>query len=81
MSSSDERYLSKQDLALRYGVSVRAIDRWTVKPGLSFPPAYDFNGRPYRKLSDIEAWERSRAAITAASRAPRNKRVEYAEEV
>jgi len=74
MSLTDVRYLNKQQLAARYGVSVRAIDRWIVDPALGFPPAYDFAGRPYRKLSDIEAWERSRATVAAANRAARRLR-------
>jgi predicted DNA-binding transcriptional regulator AlpA len=74
MSPTDERYLNKQQLAARYGVSVRAIDRWIADPDLNFPPAYDFADRPYRKLSDIEAWERSRATIAAANRAARRLR-------
>jgi hypothetical protein len=81
MSLTDERYLNKQQLAARYGVSVRAIDRWAADFDLGFPPAYDFNGRPYRKLSDVEAWERSRAAITTASRTPRNRRTANAERI
>ena len=74
MSLTDERFLSKQQLAARYNVSVRAIDRWIADPDLAFPPAYDFADRPYRKLSDIEAWERSRATIAAAARASRRLR-------
>jgi hypothetical protein len=74
MSLTDERYLNKQQLAARYGVSIRAIDRWAADPDLGFPPAYDFADRPYRKLSDIEAWERSRATIAAANRAARRLR-------
>jgi predicted DNA-binding transcriptional regulator AlpA len=69
--NENERYLNKQQLAARYGVKPRAIDRWIADPKLKFPPAYDFAGRPYRKLSDIEAWERARAAIPASARAPR----------
>lgn len=74
MSLTDERYLNKRQLAVRYGVSVRAIDRWAADPDLGFPLAYDFADRPYRKLSDIEAWERSRAVVAAANRAARRLR-------
>ena len=79
MPLTDERYLNKQQLAARYGVSVRAIDRWAVDPDLGFPPAYHFADRPYRKLSDIEALERSRATIAAANRAARRLRKEKKE--
>jgi len=69
--NENEHYLNKQQLAVRYGVKPRAIDRWIADPKLNFPPAYDFAGRPYRKLSELEAWERKRAGIPASARAPR----------
>lgn len=69
--NESERFLNKRQLANRYGVKSRAIDRWIADPKLNFPPAYDLAGRPYRKLSEIEAWERKRAAIPASARAPR----------
>jgi hypothetical protein len=75
LPAEQERFLSNQQLAARYGVSLRALARWISKPELGFPPAYDFSGRPYRKLSEIEAWECRRALVPASSRTPRNKRV------
>ena len=33
-----------------------------------FPPEIEINGRHYRKLSDLEAWERSRAVAMATKR-------------
>jgi predicted DNA-binding transcriptional regulator AlpA len=80
LPAEQERFLSNQQLAARYGVSLRALHRWISKPELNFPPAYDFSSRPYRKLSEIEAWERARALIPASNRTPRNKRIAHARE-
>jgi hypothetical protein len=71
MTTPDDTFLPKQKQAERYGVTSRTIDRWSEDAELGYPPAYDFNGRPFRKLSDLETWERSRAVIAAANRAAR----------
>jgi hypothetical protein len=73
MSDSEEQFLSNQKQASRYGTTVRTISRWGGDPQLGYPPAYDFNGRPFRKLKELQEWERSRALIAAANRAARKR--------
>jgi hypothetical protein len=59
-----EQFLSRSAQSRRYNdCSVKTIERWGKDPKLNFPPEYDINGRKYRKLSELEAWERNRAAI------------------
>jgi hypothetical protein len=62
---TEERYLSRRKQAERYDKSIKTIERWGDDPALGYPPEIDINGRKFRKLSDLEAWERQRAAIAA----------------
>jgi hypothetical protein len=55
-------FLSKTGIARRFDVSTRTVDRWKDNPKLEFPAAdLTINGREYRKVATIEAWERRRA--------------------
>ena len=67
--SDDTIFLTRRQQARRYGVSTRTIDRWSDDDNLGLPAEIDIAGRKYRKLSDLETWERARAAIAAANRA------------
>jgi predicted DNA-binding transcriptional regulator AlpA len=49
-------------VADRYQVSSRTIDYWDRKADLGFPRPIRINNRKYRRLSELEAWERNRAA-------------------
>jgi hypothetical protein len=49
-------------VADRYHVSTRTIWRWDHTPHLNFPEAVRINNRNYRRLGDLRAWERARAA-------------------
>jgi len=66
---ADTIFLTRRQQARRYGVSTRTIDRWSDDDNLGLPAEIDIAGRKYRKLSDLETWERARAAIAAANRA------------
>jgi hypothetical protein len=62
---TDERYLTRRAQGERYGVCARTIVRWADDPALGYPEEIDINGRKFRALSKLEAWERQRAAIAA----------------
>ena len=64
----DTIFLTRRQQARRYGVSTRTIDRWSDDDNLGLPAEIDIAGRKYRKLSELETWERARAAIAAANR-------------
>jgi hypothetical protein len=49
-------------VAERYKVTTRTIDRWGHRPDLKFPAPLWINGRKYRYLRQLEAWERERMA-------------------
>jgi hypothetical protein len=54
--------LPDPQVAARYQVTSRTIDSWDRQPGLNFPKAIRINRRKYRHLSELESWERERAA-------------------
>jgi hypothetical protein len=43
-------------------VSVRSLSRWDADPALGFPPPIWIRDRKYRRISELEKWERKRAA-------------------
>jgi hypothetical protein len=49
-------------VAKRYNVSTRTLPRWDGNPALGFPPPIRINQRKYRRVRDLEQWERERAA-------------------
>jgi hypothetical protein len=49
-------------VAERYSVTTRSIERWKKNPELRFPKPIGINKRWYWELSDLETWERARAA-------------------
>lgn len=52
----------------RYGVSSMTIWRWDNTPELGFPPPLRIAGRKYRRLAELEAWERKLANDQRGSR-------------
>jgi hypothetical protein len=54
--------LPDSHVARRYKVDLRTIDRWDRRPALNFPKPIRINGRKYRDLGELEAWERERVA-------------------
>jgi hypothetical protein len=59
------RFLTRRAQAERYTKSVRTIERWGRDPKMGMPREYDFNGLPHREEGELEAWERSRVALSA----------------
>jgi hypothetical protein len=49
-------------VAARYDVTPRTIDNWDRQPALNFPKPIRINRRKYRRLNELENWERERAA-------------------
>jgi hypothetical protein len=49
-------------VAERYQVTPRTIHRWDRQPELGFPQPLLINGRKYRRLNQLESWERQRVA-------------------
>jgi hypothetical protein len=55
-----EELLPDPMVAKRYNVSTRTIPRWDRTEGLGFPAPIEIRDRKYRRLSELEAWERKR---------------------
>jgi hypothetical protein len=60
--SDSNDLLPDPGVARRYRVTSRTIDRWDRQPGLGFPKAIRINNRKYRRLAELETWERGRVA-------------------
>jgi hypothetical protein len=62
-NKSDDDPLWPTRLVLaRYHVVDRTLDRWIADPALNFPRPLIINRRRYFRQSDLQAWERARAA-------------------
>jgi predicted DNA-binding transcriptional regulator AlpA len=57
-------FLSSKVIRERYGISSMTLWRWERSSTMGFPKPMNVNGRKRYKLSEIEAWERTRAAAT-----------------
>jgi predicted DNA-binding transcriptional regulator AlpA len=58
MDNSDERWLSRRELAERYGLPVKTLAQWASK---GTGPRYARMGRHVRyRLSDVIGWEAGR---------------------
>jgi hypothetical protein len=55
-------FLADPEVQRRYGVSAMTLWRWDHNPKLGFPKPLVINRRKYRRVSDLERWERSREA-------------------
>jgi predicted DNA-binding transcriptional regulator AlpA len=55
-------FLSSKAARERYGISSMTLWRWMHSGRTDFPKPVCVNGRKFYKISDIEAWERTRAA-------------------
>jgi predicted DNA-binding transcriptional regulator AlpA len=55
---SGNKLLPRREVAKRYGVTVRTVQRWEADPELEFPKPAHINGRSYfpeRELEDFDA--------------------------
>jgi len=53
-------------VALRYHVSPRTLYRWDEQPELGFPKPIRINRRKYRRVKQLEIWERQRDGALSA---------------
>jgi hypothetical protein len=60
--NDDDILLPDSKVRRRFGVCGRTLTRWDQNPTLAFPPPIVINNRKYRRLSELQAWERARAA-------------------
>jgi hypothetical protein len=65
-SSLNSVRLPTVQVAKRFGVVPRTIERWQQDDRLGFPKPLTINLRKYWSLEDLEKWERRRAVRTAA---------------
>ena len=59
---SDEKLIGARKVRERYDVSDMALWRWLHDAELAFPPPLYIKGRRYWQVSQLEQWERARAA-------------------
>jgi hypothetical protein len=52
------KYLPKNNVAARYGVTTRTVDRWEREPKLGFPASVGINGRRYFRDDELDAFDR-----------------------
>ena len=57
-----QTYLTRPLTAVRFNVSDRTVARWMEDEHLGFPAPIRIRGRVFFLLTDLERWERSRAA-------------------
>jgi predicted DNA-binding transcriptional regulator AlpA len=67
----DDQLLPDPQVAKRYQVSTRTILRWDADESLGFPKVIKIRDRNYRRLSELEAWERRRAGHRHEKQEPR----------
>jgi predicted DNA-binding transcriptional regulator AlpA len=63
----DDRKLPTRKVALRYGVSVRSVERWEADQRLGFPKPLKIHQRKYWSLADLEKWERKLPTLKATA--------------
>jgi hypothetical protein len=66
--------LSDRQVADRYGVVVRTLERWDLDPAMKFPPPIRINRRRYREVAALEAWERAKLRKAAAQHKSRSRK-------
>jgi hypothetical protein len=60
---SDPEFLTSRQVKRRYGdVSDMALWRWLHNPKINFPQPTRIARRRYWRISELERWERARAA-------------------
>ncbi len=67
MQVQQQTYLQSSAIRARYGVSDMTIWRWLHNNELGFPAPLRINGRRFWRLTQLEAWEASRAVESRES--------------
>ena len=60
--------ISDRLAAQRYNVHPFTLRRWDAKPDLGFPKCVYVNGRRYREVDALEAWDRKNSREAATRR-------------
>jgi predicted DNA-binding transcriptional regulator AlpA len=58
--------LSARQIAHRFGISIRTLERWLLNPELRFPRPIRILRRRYWELAEVQMWERRQAATSAS---------------
>ena len=58
--ADDELYLPASRVWARYGISSMTLHRWLNSPAMLFPRPHYLGRYRFFRLSELEAWERSR---------------------
>jgi hypothetical protein len=61
-NESEDINLPTRQVADRYKVHPRTVDRWARDPALGFPKAFDINGRWYRTLRSLREFDQRQAS-------------------
>lgn len=61
-------FVSTAVVCKRYGIANITLKRWMKDPSMDFPVPLDIGNRWYFRLSEIEEWERKRAAQSRFNR-------------
>jgi hypothetical protein len=64
VSDQIEQFLTGPDVDRRYHRSSQTRWRWSKDPELNFPKPMLIKGKPFYRLSEIEAFERRMAAAS-----------------
>jgi hypothetical protein len=62
---NDGALLPDKLVARRYGIHILTLSRWDANETLGFPRAVSINNRKYRRIAELEAWERARVVQRA----------------
>src|SRR5262245_35685812 len=70
-------FITDAEVARRLNVTTRTLVRWDETPELNFPPVIVVRKRRYRKIADLDAWEKAQAENLKqqARRTPPRKRI------
>jgi hypothetical protein len=74
--ASNKTWTPIRNVAERYNIHVRTIERWIEDPALLFPKPLYIRGRRYFKTAEIQAWEDlqpDRLGSTKATHPPNQK--------
>lgn len=69
-NESEDINLPTRQVADRYKVHPRTVDRWVRDPALGFPSPMDINGRKYWVLRSLREFDQQRAQASAQRREP-----------